>query len=565
MLIVLLGWLFAAFCLLPIGSAVLMALSRPEERELRNVPLVHVLLCGFIAATAFGQCWAYLAPVGRGIDLVLSMVALVILFAQRTRLAAYMRHRFELVRAWSWPVQLGLVALFAIVLLKSASPSEMYDEGGYYMPYIKWIERYRIVPGLGNIEDRMGFNSAFHLASALFGMAWLVPGGTYDLNGLLLLAFGAWCLGGVARLSVAGVPAMSDVMKAFGLFFLMRNMLTSASADLSNILLGEAILLLLMEKIEARTVAVGDRTYLLIGLYAVMVATIKLSSLSIWLAPAYLTVRILRSGPGSAFVRLAVAAALVLLPWLGRFPILSGYWVYPLYQLGGPAVDWKVPEAVAERQYHYVSEFAKTNARPGESAYFAAHRGLLEWVPAWFHRENGSNKATALAMGFALLVLVPFAVMRARWLWREHRELLLFGALVVVNVLCWFLRNPSFRFGWAWAIALLAFAFHLALSRLAGGKVLRWATLGLLALFTVQNTGKTVLESRPYLAHMLVRPMPVKQVILKEVDLGGIRAQASATNQCWGTVPPCLPLGYDPRLRARGPRVEDGFRIAGKP
>lgn len=542
-----------------------LALSGRDERDLRAVPPIHLVFAGLIVLTAVANMWAFFAPVGRTIDLLMLIGSLIVLVVHRRRATDYVEHWWNTVRSWKWPVLLALVGLITIALLKSASLSRMYDEGAYYMPYIKWIEQYRIIPGLGNIEDRLGFNSAFHMSSALFGLAWLVPDGLYDLNGFLLLFFGGWCLGGVSRILTTRKPAMSDVMKVFGLFFLMRNMIAASSSDFSNILLGETILILFMEKIEQGRVERSDRTYMLIGLYCLMIATIKLSSLSIWLVPLYLIVRMLLAHVRPRFGMVIVCGILVLVPWAARFPILSGYLVYPIYQIDLFDVDWKVPHHVAERQYYYVGEWAKTNAKPELSIHLAKHRGLTEWVPLWFARENGFNKAIALAMLLSLLVLLPYTLIHARTLWRGHRERSMFGLIVVANVLFWFLRNPAFRFGWAWSIMLLAFVFHLALVRFAEGRVLRWAALGLLGYFLTQGTIKSVVESRPYFARMIVHPFPVKQPDLRPVEIGAVHARVSSTIQCFGADPPCLPLGYDPRLQARGPRVEDGFRIASKP
>jgi hypothetical protein len=564
MLIVLAGWLFAVVVLMAFGTLVLHALPGTGPEGAGTPAPIHVLFSGLIAVTALGNSWAYFAPIGCTFALILLSISLVVLVHRRDRLLAAARHWLVALRSWPWTVLLCLAALFAIVLLKSVAASEMYDEGGYYMPYIKWIEQYRIVPGLANIEDRMGFNSAFHMASACFGLAWWVKEGTYDLNGLLLLTFGAWCMGGLGRVVRREPLRCSDILMIFSLFFLMRNMLTSASADLSNIVFGEAILILFMRKIEQGTTAVPDRSYFLIVLYCMMIATIKLSSLFIWLVPAYLMLRTIAARRRPALGRAAVLAASVLVPWLGRFPVLSGYLVYPVHRIDLFEVDWKVPAAVAERQYYYVSEFAKTNAKPGESAYLAEHRGLLEWVPAWFARENAFNKSTALALLLAFIGLVPFALFHVRQLWRDHRDLLFFGCITGANVLLWFLRNPSFRFGWAWAIIFLGFAWYVAIGRIREGRVLRFTTLALFALLMLQNTAKTVLESMPTIGRTLVRPMPVKTVPLKEVRLGAFIARASGTNQCWGTGPPCLPLGYDGRLEARGPAIEDGFRIRAK-
>ena len=253
---------------------------------------------------------------------------------------------------------------------------------------------------------------------------------------------------------------------------------------------------------------------------------------------------------------------LIVLPWLGRFPVLSGYLVYPLYQVDLFHVDWKVPTAVAERQYHYVSEFAKTNARPEESTELAENRSLLDWVPQWYARENLLNKAMASAMLAALAGLLLYGSLNLRRSIRDHRDLFALGTILVAGIVLWFFKNPAMRFGWAWGIILLAYCLHLALQQDRPRRILRWGTLVLFTLFMVQNTAKTVVESATVLHHGLLIPPPMPGAQVRMAHLGPWMVRVSDTRQCWGELPPCLPRNYDRKLEPRGPSLEDGFRIA---
>lgn len=562
MAVVLFVWAFTFICLFGLGWLFLSLFKHPDQADAHDQNPFLICIGGLVLVTAIANCWAYFAPVGALLNVLVLLLAIVILLRDRSAVACYLRHWTSGLQATTWPVKVALAALLFIALVKSASPSELIDEGSYYLPYIRWIEQYHIIPGLGNIEDRLGFNSSFHMASAFFGLSWLVPGGAYDLNGALLLLFGAWCMGALGRLLKRGVIVrMSDVMKLFALFFLMRNMITSSAADLSNMFLAEAVLILFIQKVEARTVSKADATFWLMAAGALFVTTIKLSSALVCLAPAYLAFRILKEHHRFPWTRAIILSALVVLPWLGRFTILTGYAVYPLYQVDLFAVDWKVPKVVAERQYYYVGEFAKTNAQASESKQLAKDRGVVEWVPAWFARENKLNKAMALAMAASLLGLLVIGLFRMRRTWREYPDYLAFGVILFLGVAVWFLKNPAFRFGWSWGITLVAFFLFMVLRSTPARNGLRWATLLLFALSLASSTMKTAMESRDVLAHHVFSPSPLPQVPVTQDRLGSVVVRVSDQLPCWGTAPPCLPRDYDERLEARGSRVEDGFRI----
>lgn len=558
MVLILLSWLFTLCCLVPVGVLVLDRL--PGRVAGAAILPVHAVFTGLIAVVVAATLWSFTGPIGAAFTGSLLTFALLVLAVQRQR---FLRLFAELVRRWRGShvaVRLAFVLLVLIALVKSASPSELLDANGYYLPYIRWIEHFRVVPGIGNIEDRLGFNSAFHMGSAAFGLAWILPGGLYALNGLLLVVAGAWFLGGANELLRQAPLSASRVMKVCCLFFLMRNVLTAPAADLANMLYGELVLILLMERIEQGRMAKADQDLYLVFAYALMVTTVKFSSVLLLLGPAYCVVRLFQQRVRMNVAALLVLPVVILAPWMARSYVLSGYPIYPLPAADLFTPDWKVPTETMLRQYHYVGEFAKTNAKPGESGALA-HRPIADWAPVWFKRENAFNKAMAVAVILGTVGLLALAVVRRARAWEVDRiAYVLFLWLLLAT---WFVLSPAFRFGWAWIIVFVAFACHALCGGVAQGRAVRAGVLALCALFLLQGAVKSFREDRHGLAHQLFRPAPWQDPETFPQPWNGTVVRVAVGEFCGGALPPCFPRSAVGRVVPRGPKVTDGFRPRG--
>ena len=560
MLLILFWWCSVLLCTVPIGHAFLRWSFRKDVGDIATIPFVHLFLSGLFVITVGGTVWSLVAPIGAIALMVTAVVALIIAMRFRASLSRQLRARIAVLQAMPLLMKLSLGALVLVALLKSAAPSELYDEGGYFLPYIKWLEHYGAVPGIANIEDRFGLNSAFHIPCALFSCAWLDGKGLYDLNGLFMLVVCTYFLSGATNLLKGGPVKLSDVAKVFCLLFLMRNMLTGPRPDLPAMFLGEFVLIMGLEKFEQSRTRMNDPEFRLIALYAVFLVGMKFTSLFIGLLPLYLVVEMVVARVKVPWGWLVAMATGLLLPWMALNTVISGYLIYPLYQVDLLNVDWKVPEETTRRTYFYVSEFAKTNATPATSEHLHNTRTLREWVPLWFQRENAMNKGMALVLLASTIGLLALAIARGRRLWSTHRELVVFGSLLLVNNMVWFLRSPAFRFGWATIIIFIALACYVALRNVRGGAILRWSTLSLFTLLLAQTLLKTGIGSRSVVMRHAFIPAPVDEVTYTERDLNGVKVRVADGFPCWGVAPPCFHVGTTNWVEPRGPKVQDGFR-----
>ena len=81
-----------------------------------------------------------------------------------------------------------IVLLLALWIANRAlGPLQNGDTGLYHMGAVIWAASYPIVPGLGNLHERLAFNSTFFLYAAMLGVGPWAEKSHYLANGLPLL------------------------------------------------------------------------------------------------------------------------------------------------------------------------------------------------------------------------------------------------------------------------------------------------------------------------------------------------------------------------------------------
>ncbi len=97
---------------------------------------------------------------------------------------------FRLYKAVLWPKPSLYLAFSALVIafLSSYNPF-IYDHFGYYVPSILYLDHFRLIPGLGNVELNYAQMSPWHMLQTLFSH-YLDP--YLRINQLVFLIFGLY-------------------------------------------------------------------------------------------------------------------------------------------------------------------------------------------------------------------------------------------------------------------------------------------------------------------------------------------------------------------------------------
>src|SRR5216683_2127754 len=600
-LCILFTWLLCAAVCIGIGSLFLRATFQSSNLQtFQRFSLLHSFWTGIAIITAILQLYHFFRPIDVVAVLLLCGLALVgFLWNYAFRIPDPLVGRTSLVRfsgvsafqrsndlprssgastfrLSTFSFQLSTLLLLslaaAIIAFRCAALGEHYDTGLYGAQAVRWFITCPLVPGLGNLLGQFGFNSSVFLwIAALDQGPW--RGFAHHLfDGFLIAALFASII--PAALRVFRAKRISPIDWFFTLLFVPATIwgatskIVGTNTDLPTsvvCLVAAAILFRALDE-ESPHPATGTSDTPRIGLVIAMVlfslaVTFKISSLvfaSLGWAVAVLKLWSLRRTAPQVkrqLVWAVILSAVIVLPWMGRGLVLTGYPFFPSTALSIP-VDWKVPAFETQMQ----ADFARSFARVPELTYEYAHG--WHWLRPWFRELVREREGFLIPLLLALAGAVVGIIRMARqnrssppqWLW------LLVASLG--GLLFWFLEAPAMRFGepviWTAGATLGSFAALHFLNR--PGRI-RIALAGLLLLTAWAAHPRLFWSSyfRPSVGVRTFLRLPEAKLRLHQTTSGLTVHVPVETNQCWDAPLPCSPYFYD-TLHLRQPgEMERGF------
>jgi hypothetical protein len=478
-----------------------------------------------------------------------------------------------------------LAAIF--VAFRSAAPTEHYDTGLYGAQAIRWFTTYALVPGLGNLLGQLGFNSSVFLCiAALKHVLWRDL--AYHLfSGFLLAAFFASIIPAVLRVktfSSAASHTGNGFARDWFLTFLFlpaaiwaaTGKLSGANTDLPTTIICLAAASFLLRSFDSQTQESSrqesqSRHSALLSLVIAMLlfslaVTFKLSSLvfalSGWMA-SFLALCFSSAVSSSQRKRLSLAAVVlscaIVVPWIGRGLVLTGYPFFPSPAFGISA-DWTVPAANAQAQADFARSFARIPQIP------LADTSGFHWLQPWFRELLREREGFLIPLFFMLtgaLFLAAYSwgkhrAQRPRWLW------LLVPSFA--GILFWFFEAPAIRFGEPALWTAAATLGSLAAIHVLDSQVKRRLFVLALLLCTAWAAHPRLLWNsylHPSINVRATPPLPQPHVVPQQTPSGLTIFVPVETNQCWDAPLPCSPY-FSETLRLRRPNeLESGFVSSG--
>ena len=263
----------------------------------------------------------------------------------------------------------------------------------------------------------------------------------------------------------------------------------------------------------------------------------------------------------------AGASALVLVPWLIRGVLLSGYPAYPS-TLGALPVDWQVPAVMADSEANWVRYWARQ-----PNAFWLQSMGNWNWLPAWIERVPPAVFLPLRIAGLGALVFVALLVAGFRLRGPSGaRPALMALALPLSALAFWWLAAPEPRFAGAafWVLAVGVLNLVLAVGENGGATVSpawnRSASVGLMLALPMLclPAGASLLPKFPNETEWGFTPVPQVKERVAATDSGlSLYLPADrdkGVDTCWD-----MPLPNTPYFRSdlelrRPPSLRGGFR-----
>jgi hypothetical protein len=527
---------------------------------------------GWAALAGFLQVWHLFFRIDRS-------AAIIPLAVGVTGLALSARAARSWAREWlarrdvmSWALVAVAAGLAVILANLATGRPTLYDTGLYHMSSVRWFTTYPEVQGLGNLHARFAFNSSSLLIAALLDSG---PGAHRGFNlasGLALVPLLLECLLAAPKAFRPNGKEWPYHFFLFALIFptlrlaLSDDHMTSLTADLPSFAIGTLVgarLLGLLLDVDSR-----DRRYQVFWICLLSAAgvTVKLSSFvfgfaSIALALATWMAKERADGRrAEAFPILASlgAAAFLLIGWMARSVVLSGYLVYPAVSTGIP-VDWKITAESVVNVKNWILSWARRPYTPWRDVL-----GRWDWVGQWF--RCAFDQQTFQFSGPFILAATGFAALSARAAFLGIRsqgegKLWLAIAPAALSLAYWFLTAPQLRFAWAalWTVGAMGLALAVESLRPAPGAFKVGAVLALLLvpiLMAYRIPALHLVTSGPRSGFGSVPGAAVKHYKTRS---GLELVVPRAGDLCWDAPLPCTPYPHAGLQLRKPPDLGSGF------
>jgi len=554
-----LGWLY--------GAAFLRLAARILRIEAQETSATVILLAGMIAMTTLAAGLSLALPLDwRAFSILILGAAAIFLSGSRQGWLKLSRPRLP--RLTGWDAAAGAVLLLALLTVLENATHQVAnpDTGIYHAQAIRWMEEYPTVAGLGNLHSRFAYNSHWLVLNAVFSLAFW-GGRSLHLVGAMLFGLAVWDFGNGLRRWLGGERTAANGLRLlfFPLaFYLLGSQTSSPGTDLPVILMLWLVIPLWLEQ-SALQKEQHDIRSLLIFSTAVYLLTVKLSALPLLLLAAWLVLSDVRHQPVRV-LRWGFLGLLLLLPWLARNLILSGYLIYPFPALDWFNVDWKIPYETALREAQIIRAWARL---PNVDASLVLKMPLGEWLPVWFSdRTTNQRLILLLAMLSPAGMGVVWLLARLKkWNW-AGQDFGWMGAYLfaMAGALYWLFNAPDLRFGYGWVILLMILPLAGLMSGLAGGLrdsqaflVNAFLTVGMVVVHLWFLTAS--FEGRTFSQRWLLPPdYPLHATFPCPLENGMVLcAGEESYTQCYYQPFPCIPKPIE-GVEMRGTDWRDGFR-----
>ena len=424
------------------------------------------IVCGIALVTVYAQIISLFAKVGLVANLVLICICVAIAVYYRYDLYDDAAYVLRVLRARG---NIYIYLLVFLLMAYGASHGIMhYDSDLYHAQAIHWLEEYGIVRGLGNLHVRLAYNSAAFPLSALYSMSFFGGRSFHVMSGFFALLL-AWQCVDIKNVCRRGHLVISDFARLVAIYYLFT-VFDEIVAPASDYFLSTIVFYIMIHWLDLHVR--HEKSYVpfimlsLLGIYAI---TIKLSAAPLVLlciVPIYRLFRNKNREKMKAFGISVILAFIIVLPFLIRNVVISGWLVYPATFLDIFDFSWKIPKGLAA----YDALEIKTFGRGFNDVAAYGHMPFKEWVPLWFEGITGINKIMLILdiVSVVVFVLYTFCFILVYAKERSNAikssgsdkifkisnrsilriaDFLAVGATLIGCLIFWFLSAPLVRYG----------------------------------------------------------------------------------------------------------------------
>ena len=442
------SWIWIGISSFLVGYFILNVLSKILGKSTGVDSIDLDIVYGLCFLTVYSQFFSLFYRVSLLANMIILCCDIAIIYAYRKQLRIILGNVFKKeYRSFLRIVVFVTVICLCVVVILASAPIRHYDTDLYHAQSIRWIEEYGIVPGLGNLHNRLAYNSSLFSLQALFSMKWLFDRSMHSVNGFIICFFLIHAILSM-RVFKERKIYVSDFFRVSMIAFCNLESTYECISSPGSDLLAIGLFIYILEKV---VVLVEDNCkdiepYAILCILSVFAFTVKLSVAMLVLFTIIPLYYIIREKKWKDMFIYLTTGLIVVLPFLIRNVIISGYLIYPYPSIDLFNVDWKMPQ--------YTLQFDSNEIKAwgwGLRDVMLFDTPINEWFPVWYEKLTSEGE---ILFKLNIVLLVAGVVWSmCRIVHQKYKEVCVF-MVIVANLLLWFGGAPLPRYGMPFMLLL---------------------------------------------------------------------------------------------------------------
>lgn len=453
MAVIFLNWIYIGFCAFGLG----FAFSKFSEKVLgyRLKSVNTVLMAGIVVSTVYAQIFSLFYRVNIEANIILLMFCVAVCIVWRKQMQEFLR------LSLADRSLIGKIIIVVLVMVWAFFTSRGYrvpDMDMYHGQSIRWIEEYGVVKGLGTLNNRFGYNSAFFATSALYSMKFLLGRSLHTVNGFLALLLSVEALN-LRKAFVRKRMVLSDYARVGAIYYL-TTIWDEVNAPSSDYVVMLTLFFIVIKWLCALE---GDKEngtgsiapYALLCVMGVYALTLKVTAgliLILLVKPAYQLIREKKWREILIYLAMGLITAV---PWFVRNVIITGWLLYPFPAIDLFDFDWKMTDmSIIYTDATMIKVYARGARDLGINA------TVREWFPLWFDTQLSTLEKLFVLADWVLIgwIAAKTVVVLCKKKWEQLDEVLVL-VTVCACFLFWQFSAPMMRYGYTHVLLLATLGF----------------------------------------------------------------------------------------------------------
>jgi hypothetical protein len=291
----------------------------------------------------------------------------------------------------SYKVHIFLFIILIFLVICSLNDVYIFDSIVYHFYMIKWLNNYRSVLGIGNLDYYLGLagGQSFFIIPAFLNALWGHYQGACAVGGLLVLVISVEII--LKNYLVLLNPKHININSAFQILFLPfciragTQVLSSPSPDIFNNLLTFKIFSILLECLTNKKNTFQD-IYIIV--FLLVFGTIaRVSFIGVFFGAFVILIYLFKNLANKPTIFLKTESVFISLmlfiPWLIRTTFSTGYLGFPTSKFG-LKFDWVMSKKIVDNGYNYIVGYARTHSFD-DKIFIPSAKNTYNWFPLWFN------------------------------------------------------------------------------------------------------------------------------------------------------------------------------------